>query len=268
MDTHADTRLKPLMLNATVLGSGSSGNALAVCFGHDTVLLDCGFSARETERRLTAASIDPSSVRAIFVSHEHVDHVRGVRVFASRISAPVYTSRGTRDATGLEREVPEVRVMGSGDTVTVASMTITAFRTSHDASQPLGFRFETPSGIALGVLTDTGIVTSEAREALRGCTMLAIESNHDSEMLEHGPYPWFLKRRISSTQGHLSNVAAAELVSELASDSLTSVTGIHLSTTNNTSRLASAMLTGALARLGHPAQVHTAAQDQPCPLVP
>ncbi|MDY0088698.1 MAG: MBL fold metallo-hydrolase, partial [Coriobacteriia bacterium] len=221
-----------MTLQATVLGSGSGGNALAVRFGPDTLLLDCGFSARETERRLAAANIDPTSVRAILVSHEHTDHIRGVRVFASRRCVPVYTSRGTCDAADLQQLVPDVRVIASGDTVTIASVRVTAFRTSHDATQPLGFRFETPSGTAaLGVLTDTGTVTPEAREALRGCTMLAVESNHDSEMLAHGPYPWFLKRRISSAQGHLSNEAAAHLVSELATGSLLHVVGLHLSTT-------------------------------------
>lgn len=253
-------------LHATVLGSGSAGNALAICLGGDTLLLDCGFSARETERRLGAAGIDPASVRAVLVSHEHIDHVRGVRVFASRRQIPVYSSRGTRAAADLEHHVPDARVIVAGDPAAIASFTVTAFRTSHDAAEPLGFRVESPDGSALGVLTDTGMVTAEAYEALLGCTMLAVESNHDAEMLENGPYPWFLKRRISSDEGHLSNTTAANLITELASDALKHVVGLHLSTTNNTPHLAAATLISALARIGHPAHARTAAQEEMCVL--
>ncbi len=254
------------VLRATGLGSGSSGNALAVQWGAETLLLDCGFSARETERRLVVAGIDPGSLGAVLVSHEHTDHVRGVRVLASRHRVPVYTSRGTRVASGLDGEVPEVRTVLPGDTVRIGSISVSVFRTSHDAVEPLGFRFEGPCGTVLGVMTDTGAVTGEACEALRGCDALAIESNHDERMLQDGPYPWVLKRRIASAEGHLSNDAAAGLVTELASDRLRRVVGLHLSSTNNTARLATASLAVALARLGHPAIVEAARQDAICVL--
>lgn len=267
MPLRTDTQQPRATLRATVLGSGSSGNSLAVQWNGETLLLDCGFSAQETERRLSAAGIDPASVRAILVSHEHSDHIRGVRVLASRRHIPVYASRGTRIASGLDGNVPEVRSLVPGDSLAIGSVTVTAFRTSHDAAEPLGFRFEGPCGSALGVLTDTGTVTGEAREALSGCDVLAIESNHDPEMLEYGPYPWFLKRRISSAEGHLSNDAAAELIAELASDRLQRVVGTHLSSTNNTSRLATVSLGRALARLGHPATVEAAVQERSCVLI-
>ncbi|MBE0416760.1 MAG: MBL fold metallo-hydrolase [Coriobacteriia bacterium] len=268
MPSHRDNLKPASTLRAVVLGSGSSGNALAVCCGKGTVLLDCGFSAREADRRLRAAGIDPTSVRAVLVSHEHSDHVRGVRVFASCRRIPVYASRGTRSASGLNGQVPEMHVITPGEPVTVGSITITAFRTSHDAAEPLGFRFEGACGCALGVLTDSGTVNGEMLEALRGCDVLAIESNHDEEMLEHGPYPWFLKRRIRSAEGHLSNEAAAELVTTLASDRLTRVVGLHLSSTNNTSRLVTSSLAGALARLGHQATIEVALQETACILKP
>lgn len=255
-------------LRATVLGSGSSGNALAVCCGEQTLLLDCGFSARETDRRLLSAGIDPASVRAVLVSHEHSDHIRGVRVFSSRHRIPVYASRGTRIASDLDRQVPELHTVAPGEPVTIGSITVTAFRTSHDAAEPLGFRFEGACGCTLGVLTDTGTVTGEALEALDGCDVLAIESNHDEEMLENGPYPWFLKRRIRSARGHLSNHDAAALLARLTSDRLTRVVGLHLSSTNNTSRLATSALAGALARLGHPASVEAASKEVSCVLRP
>lgn len=267
MPCRADTLGDPLRLTATVLGSGSSGNALAVRWGHETVLLDCGFSARETERRLLAAGIEPGTLRAIVVSHEHSDHIRGVRVLAARRDVPVYASRGTCAASGLVGQVPEMRVIGPGSPVAIGPLSITAFRTSHDAADPLGFRIEGPCGTVLGVLTDGGTVTAEAEEALRDCTVLAIESNHDAVMLEQGPYPWFLKRRIRSAEGHLSNDAAARLLGALASDRLEHVVGLHLSETNNTSQLAADALAGALARLGHPATVRAAGQHALCSLI-
>lgn len=264
METHHDAVEPRDELRATVLGSGSGGNALAVCRGRDTLLLDCGFSAREVERRLRAAGVDPASVRAVLVSHEHSDHLRGVRVFATRRCVPVYASRGTTAASGLDALVPDARTVEPGARLRFGALSVTAFRTSHDAAEPLGFRFDAPCGSSLGVLTDSGDVTDEAREALAGCTVLAIETNHDEEMLERGPYPWFLKRRIRSAEGHLSNAAAARLVAELASDRLERVVGLHLSATNNTVPLASASLAEALRRLCHRASVGTAAQESSC----
>lgn len=266
MSSLPDTRDPAPALRATVLGSGSAGNAIAVCFGDETLLMDCGFSARETDRRLRAAAIDPATVRAVLVSHEHSDHIRGVRVFASCHRVPVYASRGTRMASDLDGRVPEVRVLAPGEEVSLGSITVTAFRTSHDAAEPLGFRFTGACGCSIGVLTDSGTVTGEMLEALADCDVLAIESNHDEDMLEHGPYPWFLKRRIRSAEGHLSNEAAAGLVTALASDRLARVVGLHLSSTNNTSRLATVSLAGALARLGHPAVAEAAGQEAGCVL--
>ncbi|MBW6468562.1 MAG: MBL fold metallo-hydrolase [Coriobacteriia bacterium] len=266
MPSDRDTPEPAPVLRATVLGSGSAGNALAISSGEETVLLDCGFSARETDRRLGCAGIDPSTVRAVLVSHEHSDHLRGVRVFASCHRIPVYASRGTRVASDLDGRVPEVRVLVPGETVSIGSIAVATFRTSHDAAEPLGFRFTGRCGRSLGVLTDSGLVTDEMLEALAGCAALAIESNHDEEMLERGPYPWFLKRRIRSAEGHLSNAAAAGLVTTLATDRLASVVGLHLSSTNNTAHLATTALVGALARLGHPARVEAARQESPCVL--
>lgn len=266
MPQRPHTASQPQPLRAVVLGSGSSGNALALCSGDDALLLDCGFSARETCRRLTAAGIEPSSVRAVLVSHEHSDHLRGVRVFASKHRLPVYLSRGTRAASGLDGLVPEVRMLSPGEPLAICGVTVVPFRTSHDAAEPLGFRFEGLCGTVLGVLTDTGVVTPEALETLGGCNVLAVESNHDERMLEHGPYPWFLKRRIASAEGHLSNRAAAKLVTALASDQLVRVVGVHLSSTNNTARLANDSLAAALAQLAHPAAVECASQQEGCTL--
>lgn len=252
-------------IRASVLGSGSRGNAIAVNNGGRGVLLDCGFSARETLRRLCICDVEASSIEAIVVSHEHSDHVRGVRVLAKRLDVPVYASRGTRRAASLDDVAADVRELRAGEPVVIAGMEVTPFSASHDAAEPLGFRFDV-EGSSLGILTDSGELTREAAEVLAGCGSLGIECNHDVDMLVDGPYPWFLKKRILSSSGHLSNADAASAVAALASDALLHVVALHLSSTNNTGVLASASLTGALARIGHPARVSAATQAAPCAL--
>jgi len=250
-------------LRAVVLGSGSAGNAIALTCGGQVVLLDAGFSARETIRRLKAAGIEPARVSAVLLSHEHSDHVRGVRVLASRLGIPVYSSAGTMKATFLERQVTDIRKIEPGETFPIGKVSITSFRTSHDAAEPLGFRFEDSRGTTIGILTDSGIVNDDAIEMLCGCHVLGIESNHDDGMLESGPYPAFLKRRIRSDRGHLSNEAAAHAIAAIACDRLHTIIGLHLSRTNNTSRLAEKAIADALYRLGHPAGIVSASQDSP-----
>lgn len=253
-------------IRVTVLGSGSAGNSMAVTSASGTILLDCGFSARETVRRLESCGIAPSGVVAILVSHEHSDHMRGVRVLAKRLGVPVYASKGTRRAASLDTLCDDVHEIDPGDPVTLGGMAVTAFSTSHDAVDPLGFRFDAYGGPSFGVLTDTGELTPEARAVLTGCSTLGIECNHDVGMVEAGPYPWFLKRRILSARGHLSNGAAADALAALATDALGRVVGLHLSSTNNTAALALEALTGSLDRLGHRASVATATQETPCTL--
>lgn len=250
-------------LTVTVLGSGSSGNSIAIRAGDDTLLVDAGFSARETMRRLEASGIDAAGVRAIVITHEHGDHVRGVRVLAKRLGVPVYASPGTRRAAGLDSIVSDPRDLERGATVRIAQFSVTAFATSHDAAEPVGLRVESPGGIVCGILTDSGVVTPEALEALRGCDVLALESNHDLEMLRGGPYPYFLKQRILSSRGHLSNDDAGTLLGQLAHNGLRDVVALHLSSTNNLPRLATTALQRTLRQLDHPARVACAAQQEP-----
>ncbi|MDP2183032.1 MAG: MBL fold metallo-hydrolase [Actinomycetota bacterium] len=251
-------------LSVVFLGSGSSGNATAVRWSGGTVLLDCGFSARETMRRLAEHAIPAEEIRAILVTHEHGDHVRGVRVLASRLGVPVYATRGTLHASRLEREAADTRVVCAGEQIAIDSLEVTTFAVSHDATEPVGFRFRSPDGVTLGVVTDTGHLTPEAAEALSGCNLLGIECNHDVEMLTGGPYPWFLKQRILSTRGHLSNDAAGDAVRVLAHDVLESVFALHISRQNNVPGLAVSAVTQALAELGLEVPVTPVAQDCAC----
>ncbi len=243
----------------TCLGSGSAGNSIAVHAPEGLILVDVGFSAREIVRRLEANGLDPTSVRAIVVTHEHGDHVRGVRVLAKRLSVPVWGSHGTLRAARLLQECAECNVLVQGEPTSIAGVQVIAFRTSHDTVEPVGVRIEGASDVAT-ILTDTGEVTDEAREALAGSTLIGIECNHDVDMLSNGPYPWFLKQRILSTRGHLSNEDAAIALIAACDDALTTAYALHLSETNNTTRLANVSLRRALEREGHPASVVTVGQ--------
>ena len=236
-------------LEVTFLGSGSSGNATIIAAGRDAAIVDCGFSAKETLRRAEDAGVDVTCVRAVLVTHEHTDHVSGVRVLAKRLGVPVYATAGTRRAAALDRHVAEVRTLVPGEPFTVGALEVIAFRTSHDAAEPVGYRLSSARGPAVGLATDTGEMTAEAFEALAGCELLALEFNHDEYMLANGPYPWFLKQRIASARGHLSNAAAVRALERLGSDRLRAVFGMHVSRTNNTHEMVAAELSTALARL-------------------
>lgn len=251
------------------LGSGSSGNATAVSDGVTTVLIDCGFSAREVANRLTQAHIAPSSVSAVLVTHEHSDHIRGIDVFCRRhaTAATVCASAGTLsrlDTPALrERQV----TLRAGDPVRIGTLEVLAFPLSHDAAEPLGFRI-TADGGSVGLVTDTGVITAEAHEALAGCIALGIESNHDIAMLENGPYPAFLKRRIRSRHGHLSNADAADALALLAHDRLRSVVALHRSRTNNTRSLAAGSMERRISEMGLQSTVTVAGQNDVCETEP
>lgn len=247
---------------AVFLGSGSAGNCTAIVHDGTVVLVDCGFSARETARRLTEAGLKPAEVSAILVTHEHGDHVRGIDVFVRR-HAPdcaVYASGGTLAAARNAVSAGATHRVRAGESFGVGSLDIVAFRTSHDATEPVGYRVSA-EGCSIGIATDTGVLTPEAEEALTGVTTLAIECNHDPDMLERGPYPYHLKRRIFSEAGHLSNADAAAALSRLAHDRLERVVSLHRSRTNNTARLAGRALANELRRLGLEIDTEVIEQD-------
>jgi phosphoribosyl 1,2-cyclic phosphodiesterase len=258
--------IRPLThtLRVVVLGSGSAGNAIAVSDGVETVLVDCGFSARETARRLAAGGIEPSSVTAVLITHEHTDHTRGLDVFARRREIVVCASHGTRRAAALDGLPADVRTLEPGETHTVGRFTVVPFRTSHDAAEPVGYRIETQAGEVAGIATDTGVLTPEAFDALARCDVLGLESNHDVRMLETGPYPYFLKRRIASERGHLSNAAAASALEQLVSPRLRRVVALHRSRTNNTRDLVLEALRRRLSDVGFEGDLVAADQAASC----
>lgn len=247
---HTDLNEACDCLEVSFLGSGSSGNATFVSCGADAVLVDCGFSTKETLRRLEANGCEASSIRAILVTHEHSDHISGIRVMAKRLGMPVYATRGTFNAAPSGSFGPYIETLVPGEPVRIGNLEILPFDVSHDAAQPVGFRITGTCGSSLGLVTDTGHMTASSLEALRECELLGIECNHDVEMLRNGPYPWFLKERIASMRGHLSNEDAIVAIEQLASDRLVALFGVHVSSQNNTHQLVDTMLAQAILRVG------------------
>jgi phosphoribosyl 1,2-cyclic phosphodiesterase len=231
------------------LGSGSSGNATLVQARSGTgvthLLVDCGLGIRSLERRLAEAGLLPDQVDAIFITHEHGDHIGCARAFALRERIPVYMSAGTYagirepDFQGL------LRCVADGHGFDVGALHVTPFAVPHDAREPLQLHC-TDGATRLGVLTDLGHVTPHVLRHLSGCDSLLLECNHDEEMLASGPYPWFLKRRVGGDHGHLANSAAAEAARFLQATGLKQVVAGHLSEQNNRPELARAALATAL----------------------
>ncbi len=231
--------------------------------GTTTLLVDCGFSAKETARRMAIVGLDASRVSAILVTHEHSDHIRGVEVFARRHGCPVFATRGTRRAAGLDALATHVGDLTAGEPERIGSFSVVPFRISHDAAEPVGFRFEADCGDRFGIATDTGVLTPEALEALREVDILGIESNHDLAMLANGPYPQFLKTRIRSDRGHLSNPDAAEALEQLAGGRLKRVLALHRSSTNNSPTIVKRTLVARSEAIGLRVHIDVARQDLP-----
>ena len=183
-------------VQVTVLGSGSRGNATVVSSCRTRILVDAGFSCRETLRRMQAAGEEPERLDAILISHEHADHVTGLAVLARKLRVPVYMTEATREAwrrwaRNSDGEAPELEkseTFEAGRRFTVGDITVDSFTIPHDAADPVGFCFRA-DGIQVGVLTDLGYLPGNVRQHLKGCDLLMVESNHDLEMLRVGPYP-------------------------------------------------------------------------------
>ena len=251
----------PSQLRVVFLGSGSAGNAVAVTDGATTLLVDCGFSARETARRMALVGLRAEDVSAILVTHEHSDHIRGGEVFQRRHGmATVACTLGTRHAAGFDALTGEVRTLTPGEVERFGTLSVVAFRTSHDAAEPVGYRIETDRGERLGLATDTGVFTPEAAEALADVDLLGLESNHDLGMLENGPYPYYLKQRIRSQRGHLSNIDACDALERLASERLRRVFALHRSETNNSASIVKRVLEARATAIGLRAPVDVAPQ--------
>ena len=248
------------------MGSGSGGNAVVVESGSHRLLLDAGFSCRELEKRLRQVGIEPKSLAAVLITHEHDDHVRGAARFAGRHRLPIYATPGTIAATGLAgATAAELRPLTSGRSVQIQGFEIEAFAIPHDAREPVGFVVRDGFGRKLGLATDLGSRSQLAWARLADADALILETNHDLEMLRSGPYPWMLKQRIAGRHGHLSNRDAADGLPDLLGDRLRWIVLYHLSRTNNLPALAHAAIAETLDREGSGAELVLSDQFEPTP---
>lgn len=246
-------------MRVSILASGSSGNAVVVDTGDTRVLIDCGLSLRQLERRLRGSGLEVADLDAIIVTHEHTDHIGGLPTLLRKHPMPVLATEGTLAAMALAAAV-EVERIEAGREVRLGSLQLLPVGTSHDACEPIAVVAAHDSS-RIGLVTDTGVMTELLLERLDGCRMLLLESNHDLDMLRWGPYPWPLKQRIASRTGHLSNQQAQAALERLAHAGLAAVVGMHLSRENNRPELAARDLAAPLA--GSSARVLTASQDEP-----
>ncbi len=234
-------------MRVCLLASGSKGNSLFIETGQSKILVDAGLSAREITKRLADIGIEGSDLNAIFISHEHTDHIRGAGILARKHRIPVFISYPTHsNSKGLFAK-NEVIEFESGCSFTFRDILIDPFPITHDSSDPVGFVIESKLN-RVGIATDLGIVTRLVREKLKECGVLVLEFNHDEEMLLNGPYPWHLKQRIKSRHGHLSNNDTAELLSEIVHDRLEGIFLAHLSEVNNDPAIASDTISKTLGR--------------------
>jgi len=219
----------------SVLASGSKANCTVVESAGRRILIDCGLSCRQTEVRLISLGIDPSSIGAILVTHEHSDHINGIPVFLKKHRIPVYLNQRTAEYL-LEREklaADNVQYFEIGERFEVAGFEVDPFSIVHDALDPAGFVLWA-EGLKFSHVTDLGKVTPLVLDAARNSNAMVLESNHDLDMLYASEYPWELKQRINSAHGHLSNDAAGELLSEVLHNDLSHIVLGHLSENCNT----------------------------------
>ncbi|MCU7827933.1 MAG: MBL fold metallo-hydrolase [Candidatus Thiodiazotropha sp. (ex Myrtea sp. 'scaly one' KF741663)] len=222
-----------MSLRFASLGSGSRGNALLLETANVRILIDCGFPAREIEKRLAGLSVDPQTLSGIFVTHEHGDHVRGVGALARRYKLPVWMTDGTYRAARYG-DLPILnRIDCHGGWLSLGDLELLPFPVPHDAREPCQFLFQT-AGFRLGLLTDTGHITPHIQENLRACDSLILEFNHDLELLSNGPYPPSLQARVGGLHGHLSNHQASGLLKLVEESQLQYLLASHLSEKNNT----------------------------------
>lgn len=222
------------------LGSGSRGNATVIRSSNTLLLIDNGFTVKETERRLQLLGYTPDQLDAILVTHEHSDHIKGVGPLARKYHLPVYATHGTSHYEGLQRGI-DLNTISPHRHFRIEDIDITPVAVPHDAREPCQFVFRCAQ-VTVGVLTDLGSITPFVVDQYQHCDALMLECNHDPAMLSTGPYPPSLKSRVGGLWGHLSNQQAANLVAQIESEKLQHLVLSHISEMNNTQALARAAI--------------------------
>lgn len=222
----------PMSLSITSLNSGSNGNCYYIGNETDAVLIDAGISCRETEKRMLQLGLSITKVKAIFISHEHSDHIRGLQILAAKYGLPVYITPLTLLHSRIQLPAEQIKRFHSAEPVRVGEMEITAFPKHHDAEDPHSFIIEC-KGIKVGVFTDIGAVCSNVINNFNQCHAAFLEANYDEELLANGSYPFYLKKRITGGKGHLSNKQALEIFTMHRPSFMSHLLLSHLSKDNN-----------------------------------
>lgn len=218
------------------LFSSSSGNCTFIASNKTRILIDAGVSAKRIKEALTDRDIDPKSLDAIFVTHEHSDHTKGIRVLASGFGIPVFATDGTMESMaddGIINGKFPVHIIERNGKTEIGDLLVESFETPHDSNESCGYTVTFPDERKAAVATDIGHITNEIMARLIGCDLVMLESNHDIGMLQNGPYPYYLKERILSDVGHLSNEACSSAAAELVEKGTTRLFLGHLSEQNN-----------------------------------
>lgn len=232
------------------LFSSSSGNCTYVGSSSEGVLIDCGASFTKIKNALVLNGLDIGCVKAVFITHDHNDHVKGLRVLTKKTGLPVYSQSGTLDVLydmGLISSSAE----DIKECADIGGMRISCFPTSHDTVQSCGYRITFEDDVSCAVCTDLGFVSDEVRNGIKGCSAVLIEANYDPVMLRNGGYPAYLKARIRSDRGHLSNTDCGSFCAELIGSGTTRFILGHLSRENNTPETAEFAVESEIAKLGY-----------------
>ena len=229
-------------LQIASLNSGSNGNCYYIGNENEAILVDAGISCRETEKRMLRLGLSISKVKAIFISHEHTDHVKGLCNLASKYNLPVYITNGTLAGCRFTLRKDLIRPLSSTTSMQIGELLITAFPKFHDASEPHSFMISS-KGTNVGVFTDIGMVCDNLIKHFKQCHAAFLEANYDNDLLAGSAYPYFLKRRISGGRGHLSNQQALELFCNHKPAFMSHLLLAHLSKDNNCPELAQNLFT-------------------------
>ncbi len=241
------------MAKFTTLYSGSSGNSTLIRTDGACVLVDMGQSCKKTIEALYSLGVGAGDIDAVLVTHEHTDHVSGLKTFLKHYRAAVYGPARSLRCLSSAGIIPDGRrsfEVDGGREFTLGDMRFSAFETSHDSEGCVGYRFCFAGGAAVALATDLGVVSDGVLDALRGCKLVGLEANYDENMLLCGPYPYYLKSRIRSDLGHLSNEACARTAALLAGSGTETVVLMHLSRENNLPELAGMACSSALENCG------------------
>ncbi|MEK6856209.1 MAG: MBL fold metallo-hydrolase [Nanoarchaeota archaeon] len=221
-------------MRVCALASGSAGNCFYIEKGNSAVLVDAGISAKTINERLNAMKLEANKIKGIFVTHEHIDHIRGVDVFARQMEIPIFATKGTIENGFLCSQEELINRIKNNESVDIDGLRIESFLKSHKAAEPISFSVvDKEKNKIASVITDLGYSCKNVNDAISVSDFLFLESNHDIKMLENGPYPYFLKKWVASDNGHLSNKQAALAVLEYSNPKLKNVVLSHLSQKNN-----------------------------------